>query len=146
MSESSSSSIPEERGVSYFVNVLCAENSEKRFCIGVKRYGGLFCKRCEISLLEEGEESARYAGKIHYDKCPLCHTPAITEDVGAVQECMCFDWQMAPHRLAQAKFRNCPIVDSFGNKFMVEFFLNSIVKSCHVQFYDKIEKSAPCWV
>lgn len=127
-------------------------------CIGVKRYGGLYCQHCEISLLQEGEESARYAGKVHYEKCPLCDanivdgpgeiaTPSVvnggdaTLDVTSpVGECMCFDWMMAPHRLDQRKFRNRTVVDSYGTAFDVAFFLEKIVGACPVQFYDKIER------
>jgi hypothetical protein len=134
----------EEAGVHYFVVIPAAENGDKtkQSRIGIKRYAGLYCNRCHVSLLKEGEESARYAGKVHADQCALCSTPSATASKattsGTISECSCFDWHMAPHRLQQC-FAAHKVIDSYGASFTVQFFIDKIVGPCPIQFYDKIE-------
>lgn len=117
-----------------------AETKEETL-IGVKRYGGLYCNGCEVSLLKDGEETARYAGKVCADRCPLCET--LIEDgkeKGLFVNCSCFEWRIGPHRLNQRNLKNLKVVDSFGEECSVERFLSVIASSssCPIQFYDRI--------
>lgn len=66
--------------------------------IGIKRYAGAFCFRCNASLLIDGEESGRRAIKQQCDQCPVCGE----ENIGSSSDviaCASFDWIMAPHLL-----------------------------------------------
>lgn len=130
----------EEAGVHYFVIIPSpGAAAPKQARIGIKRYAGLYCNKCHVSVLKEGEESARYAGKVHADQCALCGTPtaSATKD-GTISECNCFDWHMAPHRLQQC-FASNKVIDSYGTSFSVPFLLEKLVGTCPIQFYDKIE-------
>lgn len=134
----------EEAGVHYFVIIPSSsettENNNgpaKQARIGIKRYAGLYCNNCHVSVLKEGEESARYAGKVHAEHCALCNAPTNGKD-GTISECNCFDWHMAPHRLQQC-FANNKVIDSYGTSFSVPFLLEKLIGTCPIQFYDKIE-------
>lgn len=138
----------QDRGVSY--RLLQAPH----VLIGVKRYGGYYCTRCEVSLLRDGEESARLAAKVHVPNCPLCNAPVPEQtqasaaaatssnapnEKSVVAPCSCFDWHMAPHRLQQRNMRDMTVVDGFDRQFSVSFFLNTIVHAaCPIQLYDNI--------
>lgn len=127
-----------EKGIAYCLKV--PGNSESTV-IGVKRFGGLYCTKCEVSLLKEGEEAARYAGKVYSDCCPLCDVKiADGKASGQFINCSCFEWNIGPHRLHQRNLQSLQIVDSFGDEYSVERFLAKVVscESCPIQFYDQI--------
>lgn len=135
----------EERGVSYCLVLNKSANNEtsvgSAIQIGVKRNAGLYCRKCHVSLLKEGEQSARYAGKVHAANCPLCEAPVNDPaSKSFIAQSNCFDWIMAPHRLQQPQFRDAKVVDSYGTTFDVPIFLSKIVAGCPVQFYDKIDQ------
>jgi len=129
----------EEQGVAYRLQLPAPA---KPALIGIKRYGGLYCTKCEVSLLQEGEESARLANKQHVDVCPLCDARPDDEQ-STVRECQCFDWRMAPHRLHSKKLSPLTVVDTFGTKFTVDRFLQKKVdECCPIQLYDKIDSDS----
>jgi len=83
----------EEAGLSYSLLL-----DDRLQLIGIKRYAGAFCFRCNASMLIDGEESGRRAIKQQCDQCPVCGAA----NVGASSDiiaCASFDWIMAPHLL-----------------------------------------------
>lgn len=126
----------EERGVTYKLQL---PEPAKPALIGIKRYGGYYCTKCEVTLLKEGEEAARLANKQHVDACPLCGAK-IDDNDSTIRECQCFDWRMAPHRLHSKKLSPLTVIDTFGEKFSVDRFLQKKVdECCPIQLYDKID-------
>lgn len=125
----------EERGVAYRLQL---PNNAQSVLIGVKLYGGLYCNKCEVSLLEDGEDGARCADKQHVEQCPLCGDNA-NDNNADITPCQCFDWRMAPHRLQSNKLRALNVVDTFGGVHSVDMFLQQTVNdSCPIQLYDRI--------
>ena len=137
--------------------------SEKAFgvCIGIKRYGGLYCAACDVSLLTDGEEQARNAHRRHYARCPRCDArapsagttaavqssdcsgtvvaPTTNDERSTVNHCSCFDWLVAPHRLRSANFRDLLVCDEYGNRSSMADFRRYVVDPCTLQFYDRIQ-------
>lgn len=110
--------------------------------IGIKRSAGLYCTNCEISLLREGEQFARFSNKSHCDQCPLCNV-ALDEGKQSKRfvQVSCFEWRMAPHRLKQRLLAGFSVVDSYNATRSIADFLSRDVSytACPIQFYDKIE-------
>lgn len=148
----------EETGLQYAL-VL----DDRQQLIGVKRFGGFFCYKCNASLLVDGEDTARSAIKHHSSRCPICAAENGTS--ADIVPCAAFDWIMAPHLLPRkspplagdeqatsaasderarrrrtlAKPANS-VVDQFGNVFEVEQFWKRVVDPCPIQFYENIRQ------
>lgn len=137
-----------EKGIAYSIKVPGNQNSStssgnsESSEIGILRSGGLYCTKCEVTLLRDGEEAARNAGKVHCNACPLCDMKQ-EEGIanGQFANCNCFEWKIGPHRLRQKNFSSLVIQDSFGDTYSVERFFSRVVdqNKCPIQFYDKIE-------
>lgn len=144
----------QEVGISYSL-VL---DDDRKQLIGIKRFAGYFCYKCNASLLVDGEEMARDAIKHHHKQCPICACEnGATADI---VPCAAFDWIMAPHLLPRksppladdhaadergrrrrtlAKPSNA-VCDQFGNTFELEHFWKRVVDPCPIQFYDRIRQ------
>ncbi len=147
--------IKEETGILYSLVI----DEARHQLIGVKRFGGYFCYKCNASLLAEGEETARNAIKHLNKQCPICLGEYAPSNADIVP-CAAFDWIMAPHLLPRksppladdhvvdeksrrrrtlAKPSNL-VVDQFGNTFELEHFWKRIVDPCPIQFYERIRQ------
>lgn len=109
--------------------------------IGVKRDGGLFCTKCKVSLLSDGEQVARRVRKIYANQCPGCQV-ALTEGRKSEQFiCVqCFDWRVPPHILQRLDSQS--VFDTYGNQRSMKEFLERDVsdEACPIQFYDNISQ------
>lgn len=152
-SVAASNKVREEIGLQYSL-VL----DDRQQLIGVKRFAGFFCYKCNASLLVDGEETARNAIKHHSSRCPICACE--NGNSADIVPCAAFDWIMAPHllprkspaladdqasdertrrRRTMAKPAN-NVVDQFGNVFEVEQFWKRVVDPCPIQFYQNIRQ------
>ena len=133
----------EERGIVYRLKDAGDEsNNDKIIVVGVKRFGGLYCKHCEISLLREGEQYACLKNKNYFDACPLCDVRLDNGvESGRFVRVSCFEWRIAPHRLHQPRIAKFDVVDSYGGTRSIQDFLAREIAyaACPIKFYDKIE-------
>lgn len=118
--------------------------SRGNMVVGTKRFGGYACRACNlVSLLCDGEQSARCATRRHYTSCVLCGG---SSDVTV--PCATFDWNMAPNLVprappaaaaaAAAAAGNDTIRDQYGNVYSLDVFWRRVVDPCPLQFYDRI--------
>jgi hypothetical protein len=121
----------EEEGITYYLQ--SPKDHQKVCVIGIKRYAGLYCFDCNASLLTRGEDYARESTKWHGEKCVLCN-----KNEKNIDDCACFDWIMARHRLEYPRFSLYEVVDEYGVMCTLPEFYEKIVKACPIQFYDRI--------
>lgn len=105
--------------------------------VGTKRFGGYACRACNlVSMLCDGEQSARCATRRHYTSCVLCGGGGNDTTV----PCATFDWNMAPNLVPRAPSTagGDTIRDQYGNVYTLDAFWRRVVDPCPLQFYDRI--------
>lgn len=145
----------EETGLQYYLIL-----PDRRQIIGVKRYGGYFCYRCNASLLVDGEDSGRKSIKSFCESCPLCNqSPKTSPEIVSSSS---FDWIMGPHLIPRlfvlpktsgvdsvennnnkTRHQNnltYVVEDQYGNQCTVDQFWKRVADSCPIQFYNRIQQ------